>query len=95
MTRRVVTLLLVALLAAILFYLSRFWFLSLWPRSGLFGLEELRPQGGLLGRWLRGTFAAPFELLIWATGCFVVLTWVQKLYDRLTAPATTGEDDDG
>lgn len=95
MTRRVVTLFLVAFLALVFFYLSRFWFLSLWPRGGLFGLEALAPQGGLLGRWLRGTLAAPFELLIWAIGCFVILTWAQKLYDRLTPAAGTGEDDDG
>jgi hypothetical protein len=74
----------VALLAGVFFYLSRFWYLSLWSRDGLFGLAELRPQGGLLAQWLRGTVAAPFELLIWAIGCFIVLTWVQKLYDLLT-----------
>ncbi|MEM7472239.1 MAG: hypothetical protein AAF340_12885 [Pseudomonadota bacterium] len=93
MTRRVLTMVLVAILSVVFFYVSRFWFLSLWPRAGLFGVEELRPQGALLGRWLRGTDAAPFELLIWAVGCFVILTWAQKLYDRLTAPADTGEDD--
>ena len=86
MTRRIVTLVLIALLALVLFYISRFWFLQLWSRPGLLGIEQLRPQGGLLAQWLRGTFAAPFELLIWAVGGFVVLTWAQKLYDRLTAP---------
>ena len=92
--RKVVFLALTAFLAAILFYMSRFWFLSLWPRSGLFGFEALRPQGGLLGRWLRGTDAAPFELILWAIGCFLILTWAQKLYDRLTAISETGEDHD-
>ena len=82
---------LIALLALVLFYISRFWFLQLWSRPGLFGLDQLRPQGGLLGQWLRGTFAAPFELLIWAVGGFVVLTWAQKLFDRLTSPK--GDDD--
>ncbi|MFK7745203.1 MAG: hypothetical protein AB8B47_09115 [Roseobacter sp.] len=81
--RRFFMLVFVALVGGILFYLSRFWFLSLWPRSGLFGIEQLRPQGGLLARWLRGTDAAPFELLIWAVGCFAVLTLLQKLYDRV------------
>ena len=95
MTRRVVTLALIALLALVLFYLSRFWFLSLWPRPGLLGWDVLRPQGGLLGQWLRGTMAAPFELLIWAVGCFVVLTWAQKLFDRVTAPSSKGDNDDG
>lgn len=94
MTRRILALILVALLAALMFYISRFWFLSLWPRPGLFGLAELRPQGGLLGQWLRGTKAAPFELLIWAMGCFLLLTWAQKLYDRLNASSKTGEADD-
>ena len=91
--KRVLLLLFVALLAVVLFYLSRFWFLDLWPRSGLFGWGELRPGGGLLGRWLRGTQFAPFELLIWACGGFLILTWVQKGYDWLFAPKE--EDDHG
>ena len=82
------------LLAAIFFYLSRFWFFSLWDRAGLFGIEDLRPQGGLLARWLRGTSFAPFELLIWAVGGFLILTWAQKLYDRLTTPPPEGDADD-
>jgi hypothetical protein len=92
--RRVLPLASVALLAVVMVYISRFWFLSLWPRPGLFGLAELRPQGGLLGQWLRGTPVAPFELLIWAIGCFVLLTWAQKLHDRLTAPSKKGETDE-
>ncbi|MDW3225412.1 MAG: hypothetical protein R8G34_21405 [Paracoccaceae bacterium] len=91
MTRRIVMLTLVALIAAVFFYLSRFWYLSLWPRPGLFGLSELRPQGGLVAQWLRGTDAAPFELLIWALGCFVLLTLAQKLYDYATTPKDAGE----
>lgn len=90
--RKLVFLAITAAIAAILFYLSRFWFLSLWPRSGLFGIEALIPQGGLLGRWLRGTDAAPFELILWAILCFLVLTWAQKLYDLLTQP-TDGRDE--
>ena len=81
---RWVALILVTALSAVFFYLSRFWDFRLWSREGLFGLEELRPQGGLLGRWLRGTDLAPFELLIWAIGVFALLTFAQKLYDRLT-----------
>ncbi len=89
--KRVLILLIVALIAVILLYLSRFWLFDLWPRSGLFGIEELRPGGGLLGRWLRGTQFAPFELLIWACGGFLILTFVQNIIDRLTkAP----EEDD-
>ncbi|WP_299503058.1 hypothetical protein [uncultured Roseobacter sp.] len=89
--RRVIMLLIVAVLAAIFFYLSRFWYLSLWDRPGLFGLEELRPQGGLVGQWVRGTDAAPFELLIWALGCFAVLSIAQKIYDLFTTPTDAGE----
>ncbi|MEM6371897.1 MAG: hypothetical protein AAF727_03830 [Pseudomonadota bacterium] len=74
------------LIAAALYYLSRFWTLSLWPRSGLFGIEALRPQGSLVGQWLRGTDFAPFELLIWAVGAFLLLSVLQKIYDRLTPP---------
>ncbi len=92
--RRITTMTIVAILAAIMFYLSRFWFLSLWPRSGLFGVEQLRPQGGLLAGWLRGTDAAPFELMIWAIGCFIVLTYAQKFYDRLITKFNAGESHD-
>ena len=82
MMRRVISLLLVAILALVCFYISRFWDLRLWSRDGLFGIETLQPQGGLLAQWLRGTPAAPFELLIWAIGVFALLTAAQKLYDR-------------
>ncbi|MCV3273065.1 hypothetical protein [Roseobacter sinensis] len=91
MIRRILMLGLVAVLATAFFYLSRFWYLSLWDRPGLLGWEALRPQGGLVGQWLRGTNAAPFELLIWALGCFGVLSLVQKLYDVLSKPPETGE----
>ncbi|MEO0402134.1 MAG: hypothetical protein AAF214_07140 [Pseudomonadota bacterium] len=84
--KRALWIVIAAAVAVVLFYISRFWYLSLWPRSGLFGIEALRPQGGLLGRWLRGTDFAPFELLIWAVGAFLVLTVLQKLYDLLNPP---------
>ncbi|WP_415921006.1 hypothetical protein [Tateyamaria sp. SN6-1] len=84
--RRVVWMILVAFVAAALFYVSRFWSLRLWPRDGLFGVEALRPQGGLVGQWVRGTDFAPFELLIWAVGAFLVLTVLQKLYDLVHRP---------
>ncbi|MGC1498251.1 MAG: hypothetical protein WA790_20770 [Sulfitobacter sp.] len=89
--RRLITMAIVAVMAAVMFYLSRFWFLSFWPQSGLFGVEELRPQGGLLAQWLRGTDAAPFELMIWAIGCFLMLTYAQKLYDRVVAIFDAGK----
>ena len=84
--KRVFWLLLITAIAVVMLYLSRFWFLDLWGREGLFGIEELRRGGGLLGRWLRGTVAAPFELIIWAVGVFSALTYLQKFYDWLTAP---------
>ena len=79
--KRVLLLLVALFIGIVLLYLSRFWFLDLWPRSGLFGWEALRPQGGLVGRWLRGTPFAPFELLIWVTGAFLILTFLQKIID--------------
>lgn len=84
--KRVIWLLVTGAIALVLFYVSRFWDLSLWPRSGLFGIEALRPQGGLVGQWLRGTGLAPFELLIWAIGAFLVLSGAQKLFDLLNPP---------
>jgi hypothetical protein len=83
MIRRVILLVLMLLVGAVMLYLSRFWWLDLWPRAGLFGWEELRPGGQLLGRWLRGTDFAPFELLIWSVGVFVILTVLQTCVDLI------------
>ena len=90
--RRVLLLLLVLLVGLVMLYISRFWFVDLWPRGGLFGIKALRPGGGLLGRWLRGTPFAPFELLIWATGIFLILTYLQKVIDFIL-PAVPPEKD--
>ncbi|MEM8655813.1 MAG: hypothetical protein AAGF36_13810 [Pseudomonadota bacterium] len=84
--KRVLWLIVATAVAGVLFYVSRFWYLRLWPRDGLLGVEALRPQGGLVGQWLRGTDFAPFELLIWAVGAFLILTILQKLYDLLNPP---------
>lgn len=84
MIRRIAFLVVVAAVTAVFYYLSRFWDFRLWGREGLLGLEELRPQGGLLARWLSGTDFAPFELLIWVIAVFILLTWLQKLFDLLT-----------
>ncbi len=83
--RRIFWTLIAILLAAALAYLSRYWVFQWWGREGLFGFEELRPRGGLVGRWLRGTQFAPFELLIWLIGVFAVLTGFQKIYDLFSA----------
>jgi hypothetical protein len=84
MIRRVAFLSVTALVAAVFYYLSRFYDFRLWGGDGLLGFESLRPQGGLLARWLRGTDFAPFELLIWVIAIFVTLTLLQKLFDALT-----------
>lgn len=84
MIRRVIFMAVVAVLGVFAFYISRFWDFRLWGREGLFGIEELRPAGGLLARWLRGTDFAPFELMIWVVGVFLGLTLLQWIFDRLT-----------
>ena len=66
----------------VLLYLSRFWIFRLWDRDGLFGIKDLTPAGGLIGRWTRGTDFAPFELLIWVVLGFLILTLLQKLFDK-------------
>lgn len=89
MIRRILSLLIVALVVFILFYLSRFWDLRLWGREGLLGIGALRPQGGLLAVWLRGTPFAPYELIIWAIGSILILTGLQKVFDRLASKETS------
>ena len=83
MARRISGLVLMAAVAVILLYLSRFWVFDLWGREGLAGITELRPDGGLLRQWLRGTPLAPFEMLIWAVGAFLILTWLQRAVDMM------------
>lgn len=90
--KRILLLLITAVLAIVLLYVSRFWFLDLWPRDGLFGIAELRPGGGLLGRWVRGTQFAPFELLIWAVGGFLILSFVQRVLDFLSSSGQSEDD---
>ncbi len=84
MTDRILSLLLVALVALCLFYVSRFWDFRLWDNSGLFGIKALRPQGGLVAVSLCGTPLAPYELIVWAIGSVLILTWLQKLFDKVT-----------
>ncbi len=82
MTRRIFWLMVTLIVAVILLYLSRFWIFDLWGRQGLFGIQDIRPQRGLLARWLRGTQFAPFELIIWVVSFFLILTGLEKLYGR-------------
>ena len=81
MIQRLLSVLIVLFVATALFYVSRFWTLRLWENSGLFGISALRPQGGLMTVWLRGTVLAPYELIVWAVSSFLVLTGLQKLLD--------------
>lgn len=83
--KRLISLIIVAFTGFVLFYVSRFWAFNLWDRPGLFGWKELTPKGGLVARWVRGTELAPFELLIWAIGAFLVLTVLQKMFDKLSS----------
>ena len=80
--RHVTLLCATALIGAALFYASRFWEFRLWPRPGLWGWDQLPPQGGLVGRWLRGSDLAPFELLIWGVGVFLILTGLERIFAR-------------
>jgi len=85
MLGRAVMILLVACLAALLLYASPYWPLQLWGRPGLFGLSQLPPGGDLVGRWLRGTMLAPFDVLVWAMGSFSVLSALQWVSSKLRA----------
>lgn len=75
---RLLGLCLAAIVGAVMLYLSPYWIFDLWGREGLFGFAELRPGGDLLNRWLRGTPFAPFAVLIWAVGVFLILTWTER-----------------
>lgn len=91
--KRIALLVLVFVVGIVMLYLSRFWVFDLWPRSGLFGWEALRPGGGLLGRWLRGTPFAPFELVIWGASVFLILTYLQRFIDYLATFGAQQKDD--
>ena len=80
---RIIGLILAILLAAIFLYISRFWVFDLWGREGLFGIEYLRPGGDLLRRELRGTFFAPYDLLVWVAGGFVILSVLDNIWSRV------------
>ncbi|MEL7098697.1 MAG: hypothetical protein AAGM84_07705 [Pseudomonadota bacterium] len=74
---------LAALIAAALLYASPYWPVQLWGRPGLFGLSSLPPGGDLVGRWLRGTPLAPFDLMVWAVGSFALLSTLQWAASKL------------
>lgn len=80
--RKLISLLIVAATGFILLYISRFWLFTFWDRPGLLDIKALPPQGGLLRSWLRGTDLVPFELMIWAITGFLILTGLEKIFDR-------------
>ena len=84
--RHIISLSIVAFISLILFYASRFWIFSWWDRPGLFELKQLPPQGGVLQRWLRGTDFSPYELIIWVIACFLILTFLEKIFDKFKKP---------
>ena len=81
--RRALSILIVLCVAIVLLYLSRFWPIELWGRRSPLGELGLRPGGGMVQVWLRGTPFAQFDLIIWAVGSFMVLSWTEKLVQRL------------
>ena len=80
---RIIGLFSAILLTFVFLYISRFWVFDLWGREGLFGVEYLRPGGDILRRELRGTFLAPYDLLVWVGGGFLALTLLEKLWGKL------------
>ena len=83
MTNLAIRILLVLVTATILLYLSRFWPFELWARNSVLEQWGLRRGGGLLRFWLRGTPFATLELVIWASGSFLVLSFVESLCQRI------------
>ena len=80
---RLIGLVLAIVLAVVFLYISRFWIFDLWGREGLFGIEYLRPGGDLLRRELRGTFFAPYDLLVWVAGGFVILSVLDNIWSKI------------
>lgn len=77
-------LLVAALLAAMLLYMTRFWiFTDWWGNEGLFGISALSPSGDFLAQQLDGTRYRPFILLLWLAGGFLALSAVQAVANRV------------
>ena len=70
MVRRMLGIGLAGGLAAFLFHASRYSPFEFW-------------RGDLLRSWLAGTVLFPFDVLVWGTSAFLLLTAVQTLVDRL------------
>ncbi|MCY4304041.1 MAG: hypothetical protein OXC62_04550 [Aestuariivita sp.] len=76
--KRVLAILIVCLVTILLLYISRFWPVELWSRRSFLGELGFRPNGGMLGHWLRGTPFAQFELLIWVVIGFLALSLIER-----------------
>jgi len=76
--KRILAILIICLAAIVLLYMSRFWPIELWSRRSFLGELGLRPNGGMLGHWLRGTSLAQFDILIWGVISFLVLSLLDR-----------------
>ena len=81
---RAIGVVLAVLLFALAWYASPWWPFRLWDNPGLLGMASLRPGGDVVAFLTRGTPLAPYDLMIWGTGCFLVLTLFQKVWNRIT-----------
>lgn len=84
--RRIAGILIATVFAVAIVYTSRYWIWQFWPRGGVWGIELLRPQGGLVRQALRGTPLATFDILLWALGWFAVLSLFQVLWSYVAKP---------
>lgn len=82
--RRAAGILLALILLAGLAYVSRFWVFDLWGQGGLLGLGALRSGGDLWRGWMNALGLGAYDILLWGVAGFLLLSVVQKIWDRLT-----------
>ncbi|ETX13216.1 hypothetical protein OCH239_12905 [Roseivivax halodurans JCM 10272] len=92
--RRLVALSLAILGGVAVAFASRFWVLPLWS-GGLFGIDALPAEGGLVRRWLQGTPFAPFELIVWLAGGVLLLSATEALTAWFAPPGSTDDIQEG
>ena len=83
MMRLILQLLVVVLASTVLLYISRFWPFEWWGRKHALAELGLRPDGNLLRFWLRGTPLASFDVVIWILISFPVLSFAEKVCQKL------------
>lgn len=81
--RRGLGLLFATAILAALAYVSRFWVFSWWGREGLFGVERLSSGGDLWRSWMADAGLGPYDVMLWAVACFVLLSAAQRLWSRI------------